>query len=563
MTNISATVQANGTATVTFTIQGGTNGVFYDIFATTSLDDGLGDLQWTWIGQGMSCNSYTFTNQPAGQAFYVLEIPSYTMTVGFGDNNDGQINLPSDLDNAYSVAAGGYFSLVLRNNGTVIGWGDNAYGETNIPSGLTNVIAIAAGYYHGVALLANGSVTNWGHYYDGGTTNFCSVTNRTYASAPPTSGVVAIAAGDGQDLALLTNGTCVAWGYTNVNGTGAAYGTQVPSNLNLTNVAAVACGWSFNLALSSNGTITSWGLGNYLGQNLTNVPSDLTTNTAAFGAGGLNSVAVRKNGTVEAWGITNSGVPTVPSGLSNVVAVATGGQAALALQANGTLVAWGLSSLTNIPVGVEGVKAISAGFEHNLLIESGLFNPVIFVQPTNQYALATSNVTFYAQGEASGIPGVSFQWLFNSNAIAGATNANLTLNNVNVSDNGSYQIVVYTDAGSVTSAPATFTLVTAPAIASTSPATTSITNTTWVNFASALLIVNAGPSDPGYPLSYGWQLNGTNLGVESASDAITNMVPGVEGYYTVNVTNAAGTTNITWNIRLALPSLDFHGQQLT
>jgi alpha-tubulin suppressor-like RCC1 family protein len=248
-------------------------------------------------------------------------------------------------------------------------------------------------------------------------------------------------------------------------------------------------------------------------------------------------------------------VTNVPSGLSNVVAVATGGDAALALQANGTLVAWGLSSLTNIPVGVAGVKAISAGFEHNLLIESGMFNPVIFVQPTNQYAVATSNVTFYSQGEASGIPGVSFQWLFNSNAIAGATNANLTLSSVNGTDNGSYQVVVYSDAGSITSAPATFTLVTAPAIAGTSPVTTSTTNTTWVNLASEILTVAAGPTDPGYPLSFGWQLNGTNLGVDLASDVITNMVPGNEGFYTVNITNKAGTTNITWNIRLALPGM--------
>jgi alpha-tubulin suppressor-like RCC1 family protein len=56
-------------------------------------------------------------------------------------------------------------------------------------------------------------------------------------------------------------------------------------------------------------------------------------------------------------------------------------------------------------------------------------------------------------------------------------------------------------------------------------------------------------------LSYGWQLNGTSLGVDLANDAITNMVPSVEGYYTVNITNAAGTTNITWNIRLALPGM--------
>jgi hypothetical protein len=74
------------------------------------------------------------------------------------------------------------------------------------------------------------------------------------------------------------------------------------------------------------------------------------------------------------------------------VAVATGGQAALALQANGNLVIWGLASLTNIPVGMDGVKAISAGFDHNVVVESGILTPVIFKQPVSQYAVAGNNL---------------------------------------------------------------------------------------------------------------------------------------------------------------------------
>ena len=158
-----------------------------------------------------------------------------------------------------------------------------------------------------------------------GSNYFCSVTDRTHATAPPTSGVVAVAAGQGQDLALMSNGTCVAWGFTNVYGTGAAFGTMVPTNLNLTNVSAIACGWGFNLALSSNGTITAWGYNDPLFGNPTNVPGDLITNVAAIAAGGYNGVALRKNGTVEAWGEGDANgdyVTNVPAGLSNVVAVA-------------------------------------------------------------------------------------------------------------------------------------------------------------------------------------------------------------------------------------------------
>jgi hypothetical protein len=309
ITNVFATLLTNGTTTVSFDIFGGTNGIFYDIFATSSLNNSLASNQWLWIGQGLTCNSFTFTNQSADQAFYTLELPAETFTIAFdGDNDYGQIDVPYRLTNAIAVAAGGYFSLALRNNGTVIGWGDNTYGETNIPSGLSNVVGIAAGLYHGVAVLANGSVTNWGYYWDG-TSYYASVTNRTYASAPPTSNVVAVAAGMGQDLALLSNGTCVAWGFTNVYGTGAAYGTMVPTNLSLTNMSAVACGWQFNLALSSNGTITAWGLNDSAFGYPTNVPGNLTTNVAAIGAGGNNGVALRKT---ELWKLGATRTPASP-----------------------------------------------------------------------------------------------------------------------------------------------------------------------------------------------------------------------------------------------------------
>jgi hypothetical protein len=244
ITNLSATLQTNGTSTISFDIYGGTNGVFYDIFRTSDLNNSVADYQWIWIGQGLTCNSFTFSNQPAGQAFYALELSAYTLTVAFGDNTDGACDVPSGLSNSVAVAAGLYFSLALKNDGTVIGWGDNSYQQTDIPAGLSNVVGIAAGVYHGVAVRADGSVTNWG-FYNGGIagTNYCSVTNRALASAPPTSNVVAVAAGQSQDLALMSNGTCVVWGYTNSSETGElASWTQVPAGLSLTNMSAIGCG---------------------------------------------------------------------------------------------------------------------------------------------------------------------------------------------------------------------------------------------------------------------------------------------------------------------------------
>ena len=473
-----------------------------------------------------------------------------SMVVAWGDNTYGQLNVPSGLSNAVAVAGGGCFSLALRNDGTIIGWGDNTYGETNIPVGLSNVVAIAAGLYHGVALLADGSVTNWGEYWDGGS-NSCSVTNRTYASAPPTSGVVAVAAGQAQDLALMSNGTCVAWGFTNVYGTGAAYGTMVPTNLNLTNVSAIACGWQFNLALSSNGTLTAWGLSDPAFGSPTNLPGDLITNVAAVAAGGNNGVAMRKNGTVEAWGDSYDGVTNVPYGLSNVVAVATGGAAGLALQADGAVVTWGYPAYTNIPVGLATAKAISAGLEHNLAIRTGSLTPLITQEPADEYGVAGGSVTFAGSGVALAL--VQYQWQFNGTSIMGATNATLTLMNLQATNEGNYQVVMTDIAGSITSSVATLTLVPPPQIVSISPPANS---TNWITMSTFVNVTVNAIGQSVFPLHYLTTFNGSptrdslslELGFAAGYD-LSN-----EGNYSLVISNAAGaTTNMTWNFRSALP----------
>jgi len=76
LTNMVA-VETNGPGiTFTFTIEGGTNGLFYDVFTTTSLlGNGATNATWTWLGQGTNCGTYEITNQPNALSFYVLGTP--------------------------------------------------------------------------------------------------------------------------------------------------------------------------------------------------------------------------------------------------------------------------------------------------------------------------------------------------------------------------------------------------------------------------------------------------------------------------------------------------------
>ncbi len=86
--------------------------------------------------------------------------------------------------------------------------------------------------------------------------------------------------------------------------------------------------------------------------------------------------------------------------------------------------------------------------------------PSITTHPASQTAPVGSNVTFSVV--ASGATTLAYQWKKDGVDIAGATNATLTLNNVQPSDAGSYTVVVSNSLGAVTSNPATLTVTTGP-----------------------------------------------------------------------------------------------------
>jgi len=76
LTNVLSVLDTNLGWTVTFDIQGGTNGLLYDVFSTTNLaGNSITNSQWTWLERGPTCSTYQYTNQPAALAFYLLGTP--------------------------------------------------------------------------------------------------------------------------------------------------------------------------------------------------------------------------------------------------------------------------------------------------------------------------------------------------------------------------------------------------------------------------------------------------------------------------------------------------------
>jgi hypothetical protein len=75
ITNVVSTTAANGTMNLTFTIEGGSSGVPYDVFVNSVLAFGANGMPWAWEGQGYQCNVYTITNLPNTACFLILGTP--------------------------------------------------------------------------------------------------------------------------------------------------------------------------------------------------------------------------------------------------------------------------------------------------------------------------------------------------------------------------------------------------------------------------------------------------------------------------------------------------------
>jgi hypothetical protein len=266
------------------------------------------------------------------------------VVIAWGDNDEGETDVPAGLDSVIAIAAGWYHSMAVTGGGGVVAWGSNARGLLDVPAGLTGVTAVAAGQFHSLALTVAGTITGWG----GNGYGQCDV-------PPGLSGVTSIAAGCDHCLAVAS-GRVYAWG-------GDKYGQASPPG-SLCDVTAVAAGAGHSLALTQAGTVVAWGLNDF-GETV--VPAGLREVTA-IAAGVNQSAAVKADGTVVTWGRQEGG--PVPADLSDVVTISGGGTHWLALTGSGLVRAWGSNDCgeCDVPPVLAGVTAIAAGYGHSLAV---------------------------------------------------------------------------------------------------------------------------------------------------------------------------------------------------
>ena len=179
------------------------------------------------------------------------------------------------------------------------------------------------------------------------------------------------------------------------------------------------------------------------GKILTATPNSAWTNqlsgtaNSLWGIGNGNNVFVTVGNAGEIL-TSSDGVSWIerPSGITNILrSVAYGNGCFVAIGNMGTILESG-----------------------NVLIQP----PSISIQPSSQFGQVGSNATFNVV--ADGQQPLSYQWLFNGSLLSTATNASLSLTNVQFANAGSYSVIVSNAYGSVTSASATLNVLTVPPV---------------------------------------------------------------------------------------------------
>lgn len=200
------------------------------------------------------------------------------------------------------------------------------------------------------------------------------------------------------------------------------------------------------------------------------------------------------------------------------------------------------------------VVSNSAGTTNSMMATLTVIStPVITLQPTNATVYTGQPATFNV--EAAGPQPFYYQWQFGTNStnsvdIVGATNATLSLVNVQLTNNGLYAVIVSNAYGAVLSSNALLTVLVVPPFITTQP-----TNRAVYEGDPARFTVVAGGTSP---LNYQWTFDATNLvGATNATLIITNAQFNQSGNYSVLVTSAYGSTNsviVTLTVNPPLPS---------
>lgn len=489
---------------------------------------------------------------------YMLGLTTDGKVVAMGAGDQGQTMIPEDLSDVVDISAGSGHVLALKKNGTVVTWGGlgfaNYFQIMNIPKTVSDIVAVSAGGGHSLVLKRDGTVIAWGGNY----LNQSDVPSYL-------RDVVSITAIGSSSFAVRKDGSVVAWGANN-------YG-EIPSTLRDTAQIGAGLGGAI-FALGKDGSLVSWGNNQY---NLL-YPQPRPTNVVELTFGGFRTAAAMSlDGSLATWGDKTSGQLFPPTALRDVLSVSFCDAFAAALTRQPVFSSQPLSwqscnsgnpftldvrVISDTPVTYQwqkenvdlpgatnatlewsdirtnhaGQYSVTAsnqfGVTHSEVFTLVVYaaNPYVVVFPYSTSLPAGTNATFTSYGY--GLPDLQYQWYFGETIIPGATQSNLFVENLQVTNTGNYTLVA-TDGNGVAQSMGSLhvygpPLFIAPPISVAIPAATN----------AQLVAYTAG-----YVSGYQWYLGSQTIaGATRDSVTLSNLQSAMAGDYFVVATNSYGAT---------------------
>ena len=497
------------------------------------------------------------------------------------------------------ITSGGVVSTLAGLAGTNgVSDGTGATAQFNFPQGLaadgSGNVYVADTWNHTIRKVTSGGVVTTiagiaGTYGDSDGTGDNVGTNNTAqfycpsAVAMDGAGNIFVADTRNHTIRRITSGGLVSTLAGLPGSPGSADGTNNSARFYLPIGISVDASGNLYVVDSGNHTVrmvalvgTNWvvstigGVANLIGS------ADGTGSTARFSSpaglgmnnSGIFCVADWGNNTIRAANSSLSNAPTilvqpqpqtVSQGSNATFNVTAAGSAPLSYQwlFNGT----NIGAATGSAYTVSNAQPANAGF-YSVMVSNSLGTnassnalltvivpPTITNQPQSLTVNQGSNATFTVA--ATGTAPFSYQWLFNSNNISGATGSSYTRTNAQPGDAGNYSVIVSNSAGAATSSNAVLTVNQLP----TPPSITTPPQSLTVGQGSnAIFSVTASGSTP---FSYQWLFNGTVLaGGTSSNYTVLNSQPSNAGPYSVIVTNLYGAvTSSAAQLTVILPPI--------
>ena len=280
------------------------------------------------------------------------------------------------------IAAGGYHTLILKEDGSVWSFGNNNYGQLGngdtLPAegicqvvGLTDIIAIDANETYSLALDAYGTVYAWGDNSDQQLgPNISYMMSDIPLPALENEAITVI--GAGLYHSLVSDGYCFyGWGDDHYGQTGNHFSPIEVDNVIL-EYEKLAGGYEHSVALTEDGSVWTWGFFNH--DDIMVEPEILDLENVVDIAAGLeNSLAVTEDGDVYTWQWAKTGPLWQVDGLSDIVMVDMGAYYNnVALDMDGdiwTWENWGMPDLYSYIGDMGTVAAVAAGSEHIVALD--------------------------------------------------------------------------------------------------------------------------------------------------------------------------------------------------